>query len=298
MGLSAVLAVGLAFVLDALFSEPPARVHPVAVFGRLIAPLDRDFFAPKLVGAAIALALPLVAAAVAVGTIAFAGTGFLAAFVAGLWLFSTTSRSMLVSLARDVLAAIDADDPTAHSHIRGLVGRDTTTLSSGELRSGAVESAAENLADGLVAPLLAFALGVQVSLAAGVGAAVWVKAVNTLDSMLGYPAKPHGTASARLDDAVMWLPARASALLLALAARNLRALSVARQWAHAPPSPNSGWPMATLAAATNAQLRKPDTYTLNPNAPLPSSEEATRGVHIVNVACVLAFCLTGVIVWF
>ncbi|WP_336360967.1 adenosylcobinamide-phosphate synthase CbiB [Haladaptatus sp. ZSTT2] len=298
MGLSAILAVGLAFVLDARFAEPPARVHPVAMFGRLIAPLDRDWRTPTLVGAAIALFFPLAAALVAASTIFVISTPLLAALVAGLWLFSTTSRSMLVSLARDVLAAIDADDPTARSHIRGLVGRETTNLSPGELRSGAVESAAENLADGLVAPLLAFALGVQVSLAAGVAGAVWVKAVNTLDSMLGYPDKPHGTASARLDDAVMWLPARASAALLALAARNLRALSVARRWAHAPPSPNSGWPMATLAAATNAQLRKPDTYTLNPEASLPSSERATRGVRIVNVACVLAFFLAGVIAWF
>ncbi|WP_338727494.1 adenosylcobinamide-phosphate synthase CbiB [Haladaptatus sp. DJG-WS-42] len=298
MGLLAVIAVGLAFALDARFAEPPARIHPVAIFGQLIAPLDRDWRTPKLVGMSIALLFPLAVAAIAAGTILLVTVPFLAAIVAGLWLFSTTSRSMLVSLARDVLAAVDADNPTAHSHIRGLVGRDTTNLSPGELRSGAVESAAENLADGLVAPLLAFVLGAQVSLALGVGAAVWVKAVNTLDSMLGYPAKPHGTASARLDDVVMWLPARVSALLLAVAARNLRALSVARRWAHAPPSPNSGWPMATLAAATNAQLRKPDTYTLNPDASLPTSEGATRGVRIVNVAALLAFALAGVIAWF
>ncbi|MFC6731823.1 adenosylcobinamide-phosphate synthase CbiB [Haladaptatus sp. DYSN1] len=298
MGWPAALVVGLAFALDALFAEPPSRVHPVALFGRLVAPLDRAWPAPKLVGTAIATLLPLAAAAVAFASIAALETELLAATVAGCWLFSVTSRSMLVGLASDVVEAIDTDSPRAREQIRGLVGRDTTTLGAAELRSGAVESAAENVADGLVAPLLAFAVGAQVSLALGVAAAVWVKAVNTLDSMLGYPSKPHGWASARLDDAVMWVPARLSAVLLALAARNLRALAAARRWARTPPSPNSGWPMATLAVATNTRLHKPEAYTLNPDAPLPSAETANHGIRLVSVACTLAFLLAGVAVWF
>jgi adenosylcobinamide-phosphate synthase len=135
-----------------------------------------------------------------------------------------------------------------------LVGRDLGALSPGELRSAAVESAAENLADGLVAPLLAFVLGAQFSLAAGAAAATCVKAVNTLDSMLGYRSKPVGRTSARLDDAVMWLPARASAVLLAVAGRDPGALVRARTWRRAPASPNSGWPMATRPPCTRAPI--------------------------------------------
>jgi adenosylcobinamide-phosphate synthase len=201
---------------------------------------------------------------------------------------------MLVSAAREVVAASETDLDAARESLLALAGRDASALSAGELRSAAVESAAENLADGLVAPLLAFALGAQLSLALGVAAAAWVKGVNTLDSMLGYRSKPVGWASARLDDAVMWLPARLSALLVALARPAPRSLAAARRWARTPPSPNSGWPMATLAVALDVELTKPGVYTLNPDAELPTPDRATTGVRTVAVAGVLAFALAAV----
>jgi len=120
--------------------------------------------------------------------------------------------------------------------------------------------------------------------------------------MLGYPDKPHGTASARLDDAIMWIPARASAGLLALAALAPASLSGGSRWADAPPSPNSGWPMATVAAVIDARLEKPGVYVLNPDEALPSVETARSGVRVAGLAGVLAFvaagALSGVIAWF
>jgi adenosylcobinamide-phosphate synthase len=297
------LAVTLAVGLDRVVAEPPARVHPVALLGRTVAALDREWARPTLAGAVVAVAVPLVAGAVVWSTTRVAaGTGPLGgSVVAGLWLFALSSRRMLTDLATAVVDRTATDLEGARSRVRGLVGRDASSLDAAELRSGAVESAAENLADGLVAPLVAFALGAQVSLAAAAGAAGWVKAVNTLDSMLGYPSKPHGTASARLDDAVMWLPARASALLLAVAARDPGALRRGAAWAHAPSSPNSGWPMATLAAALDVRLRKPGAYDLNPTAGLPTVDEARRGVGVVadagGFAALLAAALAGVGTW-
>nr|WP_229774139.1 adenosylcobinamide-phosphate synthase CbiB [Halocalculus aciditolerans] len=298
--MSSLAAVALAFLLDAAFSEPPARAHPVAYYGRVVTALDRQWRAPRLVGGSIALTLPLVAAALAALTVFGAARvhSLLPALLAGLWLFATTSRRMLVDLAGDVVTGVDAGDESARTTIRGLVGRDTTELSESELRSAAVESAAENLADGLVAPLLAFALAAPLSLAVGVAAAVWVKAVNTHDSVLGYPSKPHGTASARLDDLVMWLPARVSAGLIAAAALDPGALTRALEWAREPPSPNSGWPMATLAAALDVELAKPGVYALNPAAALPTTDDAERGVRLVDRACIVAFVLAGVGAWF
>jgi adenosylcobinamide-phosphate synthase len=291
----ATLAVGLALVLDALFAEPPGRIHPVALLGRLIAPLDREWRRPGPVGVLAALAVPALAAGVAWAAVTGAGrlATPAAALVAGLVLFSTTSLRMLLSTASDVVELTGSAPGEAREAVRALVGRDATALSPAQLRSAAVESAAENLADGLVAPLAAFALGAQLSVAAGAAAAAWVKAVNTLDSMLGYPDKPHGRASARLDDAVMWLPARASALLLAVAAADPGALGRARRWAGAPPSPNSGWPMATLAAVLGARLAKPGAYDLNPEGPLPDVRVARRGVRAVGLAGALAFLLAG-----
>ncbi|MFB6169943.1 MAG: cobalamin biosynthesis protein, partial [Haloarculaceae archaeon] len=167
----------------------------------------------------------------------------------------------------------------------------------------AVESAAENLADGLVAPLLAFALLAPASLALAAGGAAWVKAVNTLDSMLGYADKPVGWAPARLDDAVMWLPARLAAGLLALAAFDRRVPTRAGAWAGAPPSPNSGWPMGALAAALDCRLEKPGVYALNPDADLPAGATARRGIRVVRRAGALAWvgaallAAAGVVAW-
>jgi adenosylcobinamide-phosphate synthase len=290
-------AIALALVLDATVAEPPRKLHPVAWFGSLVAVFDREWSRPRAVGLAVAAALPLLAAAaVAVAVeLAARASPWLGVVAAGLALFGTTSLRMLVETAAEVVAATGTDLPSARERLRWLAGRDATDLSVGEIRSAAIESAAENLADGLVAPLLAFVVFSSVSLAAGVGAAAWVKAVNTLDSMLGYPDTPHGTASARLDDAVMWIPARASAVLLALAALAPRALSTARRWADAPPSPNSGWPMATLAAVLDARLEKPGAYVLNPDAGFPSLETSRRGVRVVGVAGVVAYLVAALL---
>ncbi|MFU8870102.1 CobD/CbiB family cobalamin biosynthesis protein, partial [Natronococcus sp.] len=210
---------------------------------------------------------------------------------AGLVLYLTTSLRMLLELTGEVVAATAGDLETARDRIRGLVGRDTDGLSPAELRSAAVESAAENLADGLVATLLPFAVLAPFSLPAAAAAAAWVKGVNTLDSMLGYPSKPLGTASARLDDLVMWLPARVSAVAIAVAAADPGALTRAREWARTPPSPNSGWPMATLACALSVRLRKPGVYDLNPDDPLPTLEDGERAVAVVFRAALVAAVL-------
>ena len=305
VGAGPAVAIALALVLDAAVAEPPEKFHPVAWFGSLVAAVDREWFRPRAAGLAIAAVLPLFAAAAVALAVELAARAspWAAVVAAGLVVFATTSLRMLVEAAAEVVAATASDLPTARERLRWLAGRDAADLSAGEVRSAAVESAAENLADGLVAPLLAFATVAALvpssfglsSLAAGAGATAWVKAVNTLDSMLGYPDVPHGSASARLDDGVMWIPARASAGLVALAALAPRALATAREWADAPPSPNSGWPMATLAAVLDARLEKPGVYALNPDAELPSLETSRRGVRVVGFAGVLAYLLAAVL---
>lgn len=290
------LAVGLEFAVG----EPPTRAHPVAWFGRAVGRADREWTRPRATGLAVALFLPAVAAgavgaAVAVALLVHPFAGVLAA---GLALFVSTSLRMLLETARTVIGETERDLASARESVLALAGRDAEALSAGEIRSAATESAAENLADGLVAPLFAFALLAPLSLSLAAGGAVWVKAVNTLDSMLGYPEKTHGTASARLDDFVMWLPARVSAALLALGASQPRALRQAREWADAPPSPNSGWPMATLAAVLDCRLEKPGVYVLNPSKGLPTVEEARRGVRIVALSGALSYLLAGAILWF
>jgi adenosylcobinamide-phosphate synthase len=293
------LAVALAFALDRTVAEPPGCVHPVAWFGRFVAPFDREWSRPRLVGSVAAVLLPALAAGAVGGVVSAAAKlhPFAAAVTAGLALFASTSLRMLLAEARGVVDATETDVEAARERLPALAGRDASDLSPEHLRSAAVESAAENLADGLVAPLVAFAAFATVSLPLAAAAAAWVKAVNTLDSMLGYRSKPVGWASARLDDAVMWLPARLAAGAIAVAAVDPDALLSARRWAATPQSPNAGWPMGTLAGALHTRLEKPGAYELNAMGTLPSVDEARRGVGIVSRAGVLSYAVAGVVAW-
>ncbi|MGZ0748653.1 adenosylcobinamide-phosphate synthase CbiB [Haloparvum sp. AD34] len=313
MSAAAAMAVLAAATLDRVVGEPPARVHPVVWLGKPVGYVDHAFTDSRLAGVAAAVLLPVAFAGVAAGVVlagARAGTAALfpgfglavATALAALVLFVCASLRMLVDVADDVIALSTDDLDAAREALLALAGRDASDLSAGLVRSAAVESAAENLADGHVAPLLGFAVGAAVAPLAGVpelalptaaAAAAWVKGINTLDSMLGYRSKPVGWAPARLDDIVMWIPARVAALLIAVAALAPGALRRARSWARVPDSPNSGWPMATLAAVLDVRLEKPETYTLNPERSLPDAEQANRGVAVVDRAGWLAVVLAG-----
>jgi len=322
--LSAAGAVVVAAGLDRVAGEPPGRLHPVALFGRAVAVLDRDWdrFRGVAAGVAGAVLLPVLAAGAAAGLVAAAGVAGravglgpgLAAVAAGCVLFVSASLRMLLGVAREVTALTETDPARARDRLRALAGRDAAGLSPADVRSAAVESAAENLADGLIAPLFGFAVvaaaagvldvaggaggagtvGGWPPLALGAAAAAWVKAVNTMDSMLGYPDRPVGRAAARLDDRVMWLPARLSAALLAVAAGRPSALAAGRRWARRPASPNSGWPMATAAALLGIRLEKPGAYVLNPRADPPTPADARRGIGTVARAGWLGVGLAGV----
>lgn len=237
MTFTAAGSVAFAYLLDAIISEPPEKIHPVRLLGRTVERLDRHWRHPLAAGVTIAIILPLTAGGaafisvevlrilsarvtVSAGVTPYITRKYAASGVslvtAGSWLFVSTSRSMLLDVDRDVLESVSEDLETGRLSVSGLVGRDSSGLTPGQVRSCVVESTSENLADGAVAPLMAFAVGTTFSLSLGALAAVWVKAVNTLDSILGYRSKPHGKPSAFLDDAVIWIPARVSAVLLAL----------------------------------------------------------------------------------
>jgi adenosylcobinamide-phosphate synthase len=303
------LVVAGALALDLAVGEAPTRLHPVAWFGRVVGRVDSDWQRPETVGALAALCLPVAAAAVVAACVLGAAlvSPAAAGVVGALALFVSTSLRRLLTRGREVVALSDGDVERAREQLRALAGRDATALSPGEIRSAAVESLAENLADGLVAPLAGYAalaalaglagVGPVGAVAAGCAGAAWVKAVNTLDSMLGYPSKPVGRPPARLDDAVMYLPARLTAGLLALVSRAPRALVRARHWQRAVASPNSGWPMGTLAAILDVRLAKPGAYVLNEDRSLPDADAAGVAVRKVALTGLLAYALAGVVAW-
>ena len=261
-----------ALLLDALIGDPRwlwARLpHPVALLGRLIDRLDgrlnrRDAGTRRLRGAIVLIAVGALAAAI----------GWLVAWFCHLlpfgWLIEAFAAAILIAqrdlydhvrrVARGLKDAGIAGGRVAVAHI---VGRDPQSLDEAGVARAAVESLAENFADGVVAPVFWF-------LIAGLPGMAAYKAVNTLDSMIGHRSDTHrdfGFASARVDDLVNWIPARLAALIAVFGACFMAGTSPAEGWRamrrDAPKhnSPNAGWPEAAFAGALGIAIAGPRHY--------------------------------------
>lgn len=234
---------------DRMFGEPPASVHPLRGFGALMAAAEQRWWADSRRAG-------VRHAALGIGLGAAAGAG-LRSTAAATWL--AVGGRNLWDAAGDIAAALEANDlPRARALLPTLVGRDPTGLDEKEIARAAVESVAENTVDAIVAPAL-------LALTAGAPGVLAYRAVNTLDAMVGHRSARYerfGWASARLDDAANWVPARVTAFLVA-AVRPHRASAVAhavRTQAPAHPSPNSGVAEAAFAAALGVRLGGVNRY--------------------------------------
>lgn len=137
-----------------------------------------------------------------------------------------------------------------------IVGRETTRLTDQQVRIAVLESMSENLSDGVIAPLLFYAIG-------GVPAMMLYKMINTLDSMIGYRREPYrlfGRFAARLDDVANFIPARITALLMVLVTGSVRGMRSVFLYGHAHASPNSGYPEAALAGILGCRFGGPNVY--------------------------------------
>jgi adenosylcobinamide-phosphate synthase len=267
------LVLALALAIDLLLGELPARVHPVVWIGRSIALLERVISlgsprgGPRLqlcAGALLALLVPCAwAAAAAYAIAALARWPLLALLVSALLLKSAFALRGLGQAAQLVRAALAAGRvPDARIALRNLCSRDAGQLDPPALVAATVESVAENTSDSVIAPLCYYALF-------GLPGAIFYRAVNTLDAMVGYRGRYEylGKASARLDDLLNLVPARlTAALLLAAGAltrqRVARGLFVLRRDAALTASPNAGRPMAAMAGLLGVQLSKGEEYRL------------------------------------
>jgi len=257
-----------AVVLDLVLGDPRALPHPVVAIGRMISflepPLRRLFPNERLAGVALLVTTVGVSyAGAALLLLAASAIAPDAGFVLGLYLawVSLAARSLHVESGK-VAKALERDDlPGARLALSYIVGRETEQLDETEIVRGAVETVAENTGDGVIAPLCYLMLG-------GPALAFAYKAVNTLDSMVGYKNERYlrfGWASARFDDLANFLPARLTALLMVLAAP-ICALSGKDAWRimrrdcrnHS--SPNSGFPEAAAAGALGVRLGGANRY--------------------------------------
>ncbi len=300
----------LALVLDWAFGEPPARLHPVDWIGRylgwagrLIAPLVAPRGAPRCTHAqprdfknfcAGALAWTAGSAIVLIASLALEALArrlpvWLAGALLGVALKPMLAWRMLRDEVLAVEAALGESLAAGRERLAWLVSRDVADLSETGVRESAIETLAENLNDSVLAPIFWFVLlGLP-------GAAVY-RFANTADAMWGYRGERAGRDwewagkwAARADDVLSWLPARLTALLLALVAGPM-SLKTLRREARRTPSPNSGWPMAAMALALRISLRKPGGYALNAAAPPPQATDTPRAIDIASKV-VLALAL-------
>ena len=256
--LTCILPLLAGWLLDLLLGDPMWLPHPVVWFGKAIAWGERHFnhgIHRKQKGALLATFLV---------TLVFAATwailhflpALLSLLLSSLLIFYCLAGTTLIREVRQTFIAIDRSLDEGRKQVARIVGRDTSELSAQEIRTAALETLAENLSDGVIAPLFWLAIG-------GVPAMLAYKMVNTLDSMIGYRTdryRDFGCFAARLDDVANYLPARLTALLMVVASGRLSLLKFVAQYGSQHASPNSGYPEAALAGILHCRFGGPHTY--------------------------------------
>ncbi|MBI5847576.1 MAG: cobalamin biosynthesis protein CobD [Nitrospirae bacterium] len=267
----------LAFILDLAIGDPRWLPHPVRIIGKAILYMEdllRSFFSGsrEKAGGVILILLIVLPSALLTYLLCImlreATSGFLLIMSEALLIYlvgTTIALRELVSSAKQVIDSIKAgmlDD--ARQHLSMIVGRDTAELSEDGVLRATIETLAENLSDGVIAPVFYLAIG-------GLPLAIAYKAINTLDSMVGYKNEKYfrfGWAAARLDDIANYIPSRLSGLLVVISSCIIqRSFSAARyamnimfRDSRNHTSPNSGVPEAAMAGALGIRLGGPSTY--------------------------------------
>ena len=315
--MSYLLVLWSACILDLLFGDPRWFPHPVRLIGWFAAAMEKFSrslsIAERNMGRLTVLLVLL--ATVGVCTVIFSLLSLLPlpGFLAGVSfiLYTTVAARDLICHASRVYAALGTDLEEARRRVGMIVGRDTDQLDEPNIIRACVETVAENMSDGIVAPLFWATVGTAVCFSAGGDlpvicggtAAMFYKAVNTMDSMFGYKNEQYlefGSCPARLDDVVNYLPARISGLALVLAAP-LCGCSTKNSWAvlwrdracHT--SPNAGWPEAAMAGGLGLQLGGDSRYfgkvTSKPvfgdSLQPPASEDILRANRLIVTASML-----------
>ena len=246
-----------AMLLDAIFGEPrflwDRLPHPAVLMGRLVAFLDRTLNMGNDRKSKGVLALAILCFSAAVLGSVLSQLGWVIEIIIAAILLAQKS---LVDHVKAVATGLRISIAQGRFAVSMIVSRDTKDMTESQIARAAIESAAENFSDGVIAPAFWFLIG-------GLPAMLVYKFVNTADSMIGYKTKKYlefGWASARFDDVLNWVPARISMLLIVAFAKqpiNLKAIiSEAKQHK----SPNAGWPEAAMARAIDVALAGPRSY--------------------------------------
>jgi len=293
----------LAIAMDVLFSEPPGILHPVVWMGKGIKSLQglaSKFKNKRFFGIFMVVAMTgasFLAGMLVVGT-QFILPEAITLLVMAYFLKSTFSFRMLLTSGKQIMTGLVSGYPdAARDGLKALVSRDTAGMDEPHMVSSVIESVSENFVDTILSPLFFY-------LILGLPGALAYKAVNTLDSMVGYRSREFvelGWASARFDDILNWIPARLSLIFIVAGAvftgSPVNAIRTGLKDRGQASSPNSGWPMASVAGALGVRLEKQGHYVLGGNFSLPLATDIARANKLVGMASVLLFMSTIIILY-
>ncbi len=298
------LVVLLALAIDVIFGDPPNKWHPVAWMGTLIAKLKEQATLQQnesdyTTGVGIS-ATGLGLSALAGVVLEFVSRNLpnsLRLLLQAIVLKSTFSVRGLDDAAAEVSTALKQYDlPKAQQQLSWhLVSRDTSGLNEPQVAAATIESVAENTSDGVVAPLLFYALF-------GLPGALAYRFANTADAMLGYRDAERewlGKFPAKLDDVLNWLPARLSAMIMVLVGRLLgrnpnESIEIIYTNQSETASPNAGYPMSAAAAALDVSLEKVGHYNLHPNGRIPNRDDIDQARILMWLTVAIATLLSGI----
>ena len=252
----------IGYLLDLIFGDPRKLPHPIVAFGNIIGWCERHFNKgghKKRNGCLIAIILPL--STLFLGGLLAWGSWILHPFayygIASVFVFYGLANHSLIQEGGEVIRPLEEQGLDAgRKRLSWIVGRDTSQLSPKKIYTAVLETMAENLSDGVVAPLFFYTLG-------GFPAMMAYKMVNTLDSMIGYKDaryKDFGCCSAHLDDVLNYIPARLTAFLIALSGYRKGIFSFIRKYARQHASPNSGYPESAMAGILDCRFGGPNIY--------------------------------------
>ena len=250
-----IIALLLGFVLDKALGDPVRLPHPIVAFGKMIAFFEKrlnkgQHKRAKGMLMAIFLIVLVFAFFYALVTFLYQVHPLLGLGVEAIFVFYGIAGTTLMREGKGVFDALERGLDEGRKQVGRIVGRDTAQLSEQEIKAATLETLAENLSDGVIAPLFWF-------LIAGVPGIMTYKMVNTLDSMIGYKSErylDYGRFAARFDDVANFIPARITAILMALCAMSGKAFVFIKKYGRAHSSPNAGYPEAALAGILNVQF--------------------------------------------
>ena len=279
------------WLADKLLGDPTWLPHPIVLFGKAIAAGERWLNKGghrRAKGGVLTLMLIVLTFCITAGIIHLLGLLSFARplsvmIFSAILIFYCLAGTTLCKEVRMVFDAADRSLDDGRRQVGRIVGRDTSELSDQEVRKAALETLAENLSDGVIAPLFWLLL-------LGVPGMMTYKMINTLDSMIGYRTERYrqfGTVAARIDDVANYIPARLTAMLMIIVAGKPRLWRFVCRYGSQHASPNSGWPEAALAGILHCRFGGTHTY-FGETIEKPYIGENERTITSADMRCAIA----------